>query len=125
MSWFAAHEIEYFKVIKGKQDFFRVWENVYLIEAENSDEAWEKAERLSKEHQVDYKTSGINGQPAKSVVAGIRKIVEVSHWEEKGVLRHADEITYNEFNVSDERDVQKMMNGEPVKVEFLNLYSEK
>ena len=51
MAWFAAHAIMYFKLKSGVQDRFTIWENVYLIEAENSDQAWEKAEAWAKQKE--------------------------------------------------------------------------
>jgi hypothetical protein len=118
MAWFAAHLICYFKYREGKQDVFPVWENVYLVEAEDSDSAWEKAEKLAEEMETDSETLELNDKPAQYVYAGIRKLISVFHWEE-GILKHGDEITYSEFNVFDEKDIQKLVDGEEVKIEYI------
>ncbi len=119
MAWFAVHQIEYFKYRQGKQDVFPVYENIYLFEAENSDEAREKAENFFKEVNFDDKTLTLEDKPAKSINAGIRKIVEITHWDEEGILKSKDEITWNEFNVFDEKDIEKILKGEYVNVEYL------
>ena len=53
MAWYSAHAILYFKLESGAQDSVTVWENVYLIEAENVDEAWEKAEARARQEEGD------------------------------------------------------------------------
>ena len=120
MAWFAAHAIMYFKLKSGEQDRFTIWENVYLIEAENSDEALEKAKAWAKQEEGDSDGSlRVDDQPATLVFAGIRKMITVSHWEEEGHLRHGDEITYSEFQVSDEKSIRELVDGEEVSVEYI------
>jgi hypothetical protein len=120
MAWFAAHAIMYFRLKSGVQDSFTIWENVYLIEAKNSDEAWQKAEAWAKQEEGDSNGSlRIDDQPATLIFAGIRKIITVSHWEEEGQLRHGDEITYSEFQVSDEKSIRKLVDGEEVSIEYI------
>lgn len=119
MAWYAAHVIEYFKYREGKQDVFPVYENIYLIEAKNADIALEKAEKIIEEcNKYDDKTLRLNDRPAKAISAGIRRLIDVSHSGEEGVLQNGDEVTYNEFNVFDEKDIQKMLDGEDVNIEL-------
>lgn len=109
MAWFAAHAIMYFKLKSGLQDSFTIWENVYLIEADNSDEALEKAKAWASREEGDSDdTLRVDGQPATQVFAGIRKMITISHWEEEGQLKHGDEITYSEFQVSDEKSIREL-----------------
>jgi hypothetical protein len=120
MAWFAAHAIMYFKLKSGVQDSFTIWENVYLIEADNSDQVREKACEWAQREEGDSDGSlRVDGQPATQVFAGLRKIVAVSHWEEEGQLRPGDEITYSEFQVPDEKSVRALVNGEEVSVEYI------
>lgn len=119
MAWFSAHAILYFKLKSGVQDRVSVWENVYLIEAEDVDGAWEKAEaRARQEEGDDDGTLSVDGQPATLVFAGIRKMSEVAHAEEEGRLRSGDEITYSEFEVTGEESIRALMAGEEVSVTF-------
>jgi hypothetical protein len=120
MAWFAAHAILYFKLKAGGQEKFTVWENVYLIEAGDSDEAWEKAEAWAKQEEGD--SDGflqVDGRPATMVYAGIRKMITVSHWEEEGRLGHGDEITYSEFQVPDEKSIRELVDGAEVSVDYI------
>lgn len=121
MPWFAAHAIVYFKLKSGSQDRFTVWENVYLIEAQNKDEAWEKAETWARQ-QESYDDDSLkqDGQSATSVFAGIRKLMTVFHWEEEGRLRNGDEITFSEFQVPDEESIRELVKGEEVSVEYID-----
>lgn len=119
MAWFSAHAILYFKLKSGAQDRFSVWDNVYLIEAEDVDGAWEKAEaRARQEEGDDDGTLSVDGQPATLVYAGILKMSEVAHAGEDGRLRSGDEITYSEFEVSGEESIRALMAGEEVTVTF-------
>jgi hypothetical protein len=119
MTWFAAHAIMYFKLKGGAQDRFTVWDNVYLIEAEDIDGAWEKAEaRARQEEGDDDGTLSVDGQPATLVFAGILKMSEVSHVGEDGRLRSGDELTFSEFEVSDETSIRALIAGEEVSVRY-------
>lgn len=120
MAWYAAHAIMYFKLKSGTQDVFTVWENVYLIEASDGQEAWGKAEAWANE-EASYKDESltINGLPAEMLFAGIRKIISVSHWDQANQLRSKDELTYSEFQVADEDSVRKLARGEEVAISYI------
>ena len=125
MAWFAAHAIMYFKLKGGAQGRVTVWENVYLIEAEDVDAVWEKAEeRARQEEGDDDGTLAVDGRPATLVFAGIRKMSEVAHTDEGGRLGSGDEITYTEFEVSDETSVRALLACEEVSVTYTRLESE-
>lgn len=125
MTWFAAHAVLYFKLKGGAQGRCTVWENVYLIEAEDVDAAWEKAEARARQEEGDDDGSlTVDEQPATCVFAGIRKMSEVSHAAEDGRLASGDEITYSEFEVSDEESVRALVTGEEVSVTYPKLESE-
>ena len=120
MSWYAAHAIMYFKLKDRPQESYTIWENVFLIEASHAKEAWEKAVEWAKREEGDSDGSlTMDGQPATMVFAGIRKVITVSHWEKEGKLNHGDEITYSEFQVSDEASIQKLVKWEEVTLEYI------
>src|SRR5919199_971147 len=124
MALFCAHAIMYFKLKSGEQDRFTVWDNVYLIEAEDINEAWEKAEARAKQEEGDDDGSLLlDGRPATAVFAGIRTMSEVAHGEEEGQLRSGDELTYSEFEVSDEESVREFVKGEEVSVKYNKMES--
>ena len=122
MAWFAAHAVMYFKLKGGAQGGVTVWENVYLVEAGDVDGAREEAEaRARAEEGDDDGTLSFDDQPATLVFAGIRKMSEVAHVGEDGRLRGGDEITFSEFEVSDEQSVRALVTGEEVVVRYSKL----
>ena len=125
MTWFAAHAVMYFKLKGGAQGGCTVWENVYLIEAEDIDAAWERAEARARQEEGDDDGSlTFDDRPATCVFAGLRKMSEVAHGEEDGRLRSGDEITYSEFEVPDEASVRAYVGGEEVLVRYRKFESE-
>lgn len=82
MKWYAAHLIEYAKFRDGVQDTYPFYENVVLIEADSSEEVWDKAEKFGKDHEADDKRLAWNDRPARMVFVGVRKIIAPSSGEE-------------------------------------------
>jgi len=120
MAWYAAHAIMYFKLKSAAQDRFTIWENVLLIEAEDTDSAWAKAVECAKRDEGDSDGSlTVDEQPATLIFAGIRKLITVSHWEQEGRLNHGDEITYSEFQVSNEDAIRELVSGAEVALAYV------
>lgn len=115
--WYAAHIITVFRYRNRRQRKFHVWENIVLIEAATSEEAWRKAEeygRADADHDSGWK---INGIPATLDYVGVRKLIDVVDPERRP--EHGTEITYNKFNVSSRADLDKLVKGDPVPVEYV------
>jgi Domain of unknown function (DUF4288) len=119
MSWYAAHLIVYFKRRKGPQKRFLVWENIVLIRAKSSDEAYEKAEQLGREEDaVDDATLRIGGHPSRLVFAGVRKVTLCQ--DEDSRPNDGSEVSYNEWGVRSEAAIKKLVAGKTVAVEILD-----
>jgi uncharacterized protein DUF4288 len=119
MTWYAAHLIEYFKLIDAPQDRYPVFENVVLIKADSRDEAFEKAEKIGKRDYDDGDSDSgttIDGQPARVVFGGVRVIVECRDSEKRP--GHGTEVTYSEFEVKGENNLQKLIQGDTVRVVY-------
>ncbi len=116
MAWYFSHAIFYVKVKDGEQDEFPVWENVYLIEAENDEDAICKAEQLAKEVEEDTKEVFYDDRPALQIFKGIRKIIGSGSNLRKIEFIHGEELTYSHFEVKSESDVERLANGEPVQI---------
>jgi hypothetical protein len=115
--WYAAHVIMYFKVKEGVQDQFLVWENIWLVEAKSSEEAWEKAVQLGRAEEGDDEGSlRWNDRPATCVFAGVRKVVECQSLSPEYELGDRTEITYSQLVVDSEEALAKLVNGDPVSV---------
>jgi len=69
MTWYAAHIVLLTKFLDSVQDSYPVWENVVLINAATSDEAYAIADRKGNaEAAVENHT--YNGRPAAWVYMG-------------------------------------------------------
>jgi hypothetical protein len=126
MTWYAAHLVEYFKVLEGPQTSFLCYERVVLIDAKNEERATAEAERLGrvhaeKEHDLDLEERGHPRRPAQGVFAGVRKLVECQHTSpeissSRPSTRSGTEITYSRFVVDTEEAAQSLAQGEAVTV---------
>jgi hypothetical protein len=113
--WYAAHLVMYLRCTDGQQDYYPVWENVVLIEAETADEAVEKAKLRAQDDEGDPEGNlTCNDKPAEWVFAGIRKIVPcVNSTEQPG---DGTEITFAEFTFEDTHELERFIAGEEVTV---------
>lgn len=117
MPWYAASAIMYVKFKDKNQDTYPVWENVHLIEASIPEKAEEKAIRRAKKDEGDDSDSfAWNQRPATWVFAGIRKLLTVSHPDLGEKELDGAEVSFSEFEVSTEADLNSLVNGEDVKI---------
>jgi hypothetical protein len=132
MAWFAAHAVMCLKCLDGKQEHFPVWENVLLIEAEDDDQAWSKANERGKEDETEGGTvmnrdgrtvprQTLDGRPARWEFAGIRKLIKVRHKGLEDDLRSGDEITFSEFVLASEAEVRYLADGKEVGLRYIDL----
>jgi hypothetical protein len=108
----------------GTQDVFPVWENVLLIEAADSDEAWDRATARAREDETDADNGSgttFNGRTAGWVFEGIRKVLTVSHQSAKEELGSGDEITFSEFLLTSEAEVRNLADGKEVSLRYSDL----
>lgn len=117
---YCAHAILYFKLLSLDQESFLVHENVYLVEAEDVDQAAKVAAEIGKRNE-DANEDGhleLNGQKAAYLFAGIRKIIEV---EQSPVPVSAAgliglELSYSEFEVDTLDQALALGRGDMVEV---------
>lgn len=116
--WYCAHAIFYYKCVG--QESYLVHENVYLIEADDGDQASLAAEKIAKENE-DISVDGhleLNGVAAQYVFAGVRKIIQVetSHETAQGRLSSGAEITYSVMEADRIEEVMSLASGEATMV---------
>jgi hypothetical protein len=121
--WYAAHVIMAFKHRTAPQSEFPFWENIVLIQADNSDDAWEIAERLGREDDAHDDTSLTwNGIPTRLTFVGVRKIIEcragIESEGDDNVLATGTEVSYSLMSVKSEEALQRLVEGESVAVEY-------
>ena len=127
MPWFAAHIIMYFQRKTGPQPQFTVWENVHLIEAVDSEEAYARAEMLGRREEGDDSATlretdadGVD-HPTRRVFAGVRKVLTVAHERADDQLGTDDEVTFSEFIVDNQEAVLRLAAGETITVVYSDL----
>src|SRR5262249_22828981 len=77
--WYATHAVLYVEWKDGIQPYVPVWENIYLVEAADGEDAERQANRLGEQDQGDDDgTFSWDGRAAKWVFAGVRKVIECS-----------------------------------------------
>ncbi|HSZ56337.1 MAG TPA: hypothetical protein VK797_11790 [Tepidisphaeraceae bacterium] len=116
---YAAHAILFFRFKETRQNYFPVWENVYLIEVADGEDPETKALQRARQDEGDSSgTLTYDGHPAELVFVGIRKIISVSHISQDDSLTSGDELTYSKFVVSDKTSLHRLARGEPTTVEY-------
>ena len=124
MKWYAAHLLVLVKTPNSVQEEFHLWENIVLVGATSSDEAWAKADALGKNrYAVPLEKSDItlDGQKACHEFCGIRRLVQVDNYEKRP--GDGSEITYLRLEVSSQKDVQRLLDNEPITLIFDDLES--
>lgn len=116
--WYCAHAIFYFKLKYKEQDSFFIHENVYIIDANNEDEAMDKALECAEsyEDQNDNDTLKLNGESTCCLLAGIRKLRKMLLPDSDNILRSGYEVTFSALEVDTLEEVDKLANGEFVDV---------
>ena len=126
MQWYAASVIEYFEIIdEPNQDAFEVYENVYLVQAVDGDDAWAKAEEIGRAHAIPDESLRVGDRPARQVFGGVRKVIEMApnirthtNRREVSVLEHGVEATYNLFVVEGRDRLKALIVGESVELSY-------
>jgi hypothetical protein len=121
MIWYAAHIVMVQRFVDGAaQDEFGVYENVYLVCADTEEEAFGKAEAIGRSKATVGGDQTWCGRPTKWEYAGIRKLILCGTMTERGEgpPKEGDEITYSQFTVSSEGDLDLLTQGESVAVQY-------
>jgi hypothetical protein len=115
--------IQYFKYRQGKQRSFLVWENVVLVRAANSEEAYAKAEKMGREEEaMDDPSLRIGNHPAKMVFAGVRKVVECLDCDRRP--GDGTEVSYTEMELRSEAAIRRLVAGDAVAVTIADTFDE-
>ena len=115
MPWFAAHVVMHFQLTNGPQDRHTGYENIYLVEADTPKQAIDRGAELGREDETDCSgTLTVDGQSARLVFVGVRKVVKVLHTPGNSAPAAGDEISYSEFEVADGDILRRFAAGEAV-----------
>jgi len=118
MTWYAAHLIEYIKVLHEAQETFPLYENVVLIQAPSVEDAHSEAERIGRFAAENAGDIWLDERPSQMVFGGVRKLIECQDGEMQP--QHGTEVSYSQMEAGSEGDITKLVQGEAVTV----LYTE-
>jgi len=118
MTWYSASVIFLFEFKDGNQNSYDVWENVYLVEAESSEVAYEKAKQFAKNDEGDDDGSlTLDGRPVTRRYAGIRKLLTIANFNSnEDVPGDGAEISFSKYCVNNKEDLEKLINGDALNV---------
>jgi uncharacterized protein DUF4288 len=123
MTWYAAHVIVSVRPVKPRKGDIDVYENVFLIEASNEDEATDKARKFAEASVVKDDTLTVDGEPAALSFVGIRKVISVSNpWplnQDGDRPVDGSEITYSLFRLKDEQALTKLVSAKEVVIHYI------
>lgn len=115
--WYCAHAIFYYE--SRGQESFLVHENVYLISADNDENALENAEALASGYEdLTGRLVGEDGRPSLYRFAGIRKLISVATDQDpaEGRLHSGVEVSYSVMAVDTLDQVKRLARGDAVAV---------
>ena len=115
--WYCAHILVSVRYREGNQDTIPLWENILLIQANSSDQAFREAERLAEEKYGIDDPLICDGRAAYYQVEGVRKIIRIEVPDVTSVPS-GTEVTYLQIEVDTEQELELVKNGLTVKVIF-------
>lgn len=117
MAWYAASLICYVQFKDGNQHVYPVWENVVLVHGNDDADAQRKSMSIGQRYQGDSQgTFTWEGRPAKWVFVGLRKLMQCDGHEDRP--NDGTEITFSQFELANESDLQKLAAGETVRLVY-------
>jgi len=108
MGWYAAHVLLCTELIEGELGYCPVWENIYLIHAESSEVAWERAEALGTAEAEAGEGMTFDDKPARWRFVGVRRLAECLETPGDGA-----EVAYLQYTVRDRAGLDDLMKGKP------------
>jgi len=123
MTWFAAHALVAMKRVDSIGPI-HVYENVFLVEAEDADHARTLATEMARAEVEVEDGLTVDGVAVARSLAGIRKVVSISNPEPLDLDMDrpvsGTEITYSEYQVESEDALLKLAAGEAVTVRYVD-----
>lgn len=124
MPWFTASLITAIKTVSQPQKNIPVFEDFFLIEAEDKEKAIREAEYIGQQQASLDDGICLDGKSAKRIFLGVRKIRSIYNPapydidSDKPV--HGTELTHSYFEVKDLRDATRLAKGEPVGILYID-----
>lgn len=120
MEWYAAHAIMYLEYTDGlPQEEYTVWENIFLVEAEDETKALKKSAILAASDEDIKGEHGTveQGRPGRWLFAGIRKLVRCVDSPTRP--DDGSEVTYSTYLVDSADEARALAAGEALTLKYL------
>lgn len=116
MAWYGVHVLLVVEFKDGQQTTYPAWDNVYLVQAADGDEAAQKGEAIGKLNEGDARGTFLwDERPATWVSRGVRKIVDVFNPSSVGNgVGSGIEVPYQTLEFKSRTDLEAFLKGDPV-----------
>jgi len=109
--WYAAHVLLALEFQDGQQDLHPIWEQIHIIDAASSDQAYEEADRIGQSlQQADTGEHTYDNRPVRWRFAGIRRLAECIDFGD-GPPESGKEVTYLSYFLKDETGINRLLNN--------------
>ena len=122
MTWYSAHIILGMQKEQNEESPITVWENIVLIEAASSDEAYSIANKIGQDEAAMDDGLTIDDMPVTRIFAGIRKIISISNVyprKQEDSPISGTELTYSEYEVKNKAALIQLAQGESLVVKYV------
>jgi len=122
-NWYSVSVILFFRLRSGPAKQIRAMENVYLVKARSEKDARRYGEECGRAEAIENGVE-LDGKPADLVFGGVRKVVScASNPKRRGQsevfrMHNGVEATYSTFIVQGEKELSKLLRGDPVAVTY-------
>lgn len=123
MTWFAASIIISIRPIDASNGAIVAYENIVLVEANTSDEAFAKARKYGEAYATVDDGFTLDNKPTIKVFAGIRKLINISNPHpldlDQDPPTTGTEITYSLFELDDDDALAELIAGKEVSLRYV------
>ncbi|MDG4552133.1 MAG: hypothetical protein P9F19_01110 [Candidatus Contendobacter sp.] len=124
MPWFTASLITVIEVINQSQERIPVFEDFFLIEADDREKAIHEAEYIGQQQAALDDGICLDGKPAKRIFLGVRKIRSIYNPAPYDIDSdrpvHGTELTHSYFEAKDLIDAIRLAKGESVNISYID-----
>jgi hypothetical protein len=123
MTWFAASLIVGIRRIDAPDRQIVAYENVVLIEATTSEEAFKKAQEYGEAYAAVDDGFTLDDKPTVKTFAGVRKLINVSNPHPLDLDQDrpvcGTEVTYSLFELDDSDALTSLASGKEVSLRYV------
>jgi hypothetical protein len=124
MTWFTASVLTAIRTLDEIQESIPIFEDFFLIEANNREDAQQEAERIGQEQADIDDELTLYGKPARRIFLGIKKVRSIYNPPPFDIDSdrpvNGTELTHSYFEVATFDEAERLAKGTPVKVLYID-----